>query len=229
MAAADEVAHISEIINGEERYMLIKWLGQSCFVLDTGLNKIVIDPYAPMGGYGELDLTAARLYISHQHGDHNNADCVTLVRWDDNDKICSMEEIKSYHDDVNGTARGENIIHIFNYTVKKIRIAHLGDLGHMLDGEALEAVKGCDVMIVPVGGFFTIDGAQAAELVKAASPKVVIPMHYHFGNYGPPMISGVEPFLEAIKDSYDIKQMGSDILDYSEDTPGGVYVLKYSE
>ncbi len=206
--------------------MIIKWFGQSCFELDTGINRVVFDPYSPMAGFPSLSLKAGRLYISHQHGDHNNASAVELIPWDPEDKICTIRRIASFHDENGGKDRGENIIHIFGYD-DRIRIAHLGDLGHRLYGESLDALKGVDVLMIPVGGFFTIDGATAAQIVRDVAPRCVIPMHYNLGSVGVPVLTSVEPFVEAIRGDYPVYACSSDTLVYREDTPRGVYVLKY--
>jgi len=206
--------------------MDIKWLGHACFSLSTGKNTIVFDPYAPMGAYGELKLTASKVLVSHGHFDHNYEVGVTLTPWEE-DPDCDIGTIASYHDEQQGALRGSNLIHIVS--MNGFRAVHLGDLGHMLEGDALERIRGCDLLMIPVGGFYTIDAAVAAELVKKLAPKCVIPMHYRFGDYGPEPISGVEPFLESIEELYPFKYCDTNVLAGISTLEKGVYVLKFVE
>lgn len=206
--------------------MEIKWLGHACFSLFTGKNTIVFDPYAPMGAYGELKATANKVLVSHGHFDHNYEAGVTLTPWVE-DTECEISAVASYHDEQHGALRGTNLIHIVSQN--GFRVVHLGDLGHMVEGEALEQISGCDLLMIPVGGFYTIDAEVAAELVKRAAPKCVIPMHYRFGEYGPEPISGVEPFLDLIKELYPVDRSDSNVLSDISTLEKGVYVLKFAE
>lgn len=133
---------------------------------------------------------------SHNHGDHNARNLVKIREG----KKCpfSVEKIETWHDEVKGAKRGPNTIHIIDDG--DIRIAHLGDLGCELEEGQLQRMKGLDVCLIPVGGHYTIDGKQAAELVHLIRPELVIPMHFRDSNagFGFDVISTVEDFTTCM-------------------------------
>jgi L-ascorbate metabolism protein UlaG (beta-lactamase superfamily) len=172
----------------------LTWYGQSCFLLETaGGTRIVMDPIPKGIGY-ELPqgLKADIVTISHEHFDHNNLGFVTgkprvlrgltadkkgWTRIDEKVKDVSIRSVGVYHDDQRGAARGLDTVFIFE--VGGVRIAHLGDLGHVLNDEQLAAIGAVDVLLVPVGGRFTVDGLKATQVVEQLRPRImVIPMHY---------------------------------------------------
>ncbi len=168
----------------EFRNMKIKWLGHASFLVTTASGtRILHDPYQDMLGYKmPRDLEVDIVLSSHDHSDHN---CTTSLK-PGFDFISTLgttvksgvivNGISSYHDDVAGEKRGENII--FSYIVDNLKVAHLGDLGHTLTAEQIDALKGVDVLFLPVGGGYTIDGKLGVKVVQQIEPKVVIPMHY---------------------------------------------------
>ncbi len=178
--------------------MKITWIGHSCFKIEYRGTAVVLDPYAPeaVPGLGPVEEKAQLVLCSHGHGDHGYKEAVTVVPGEMN--IC-VEMINSWHDDVQGAKRGPNTIHILS--ADGMRIAHLGDLGCELSQEEKEILKGLDVLLIPVGGFFTIDGTQAANLVKEIQPRIVIPMHYRDDqkNIGFPVIGTLESFLASVE------------------------------
>ena len=162
--------------------MEINWLGHSCFRLKGSHATIITDPYSPEIGYTMGKVTADIVTVSHQHPGHN---CTTAINGDF--KVLSgpgdyevsgvlIDGMPSFHDDSKGTARGKNTI--FTFEIDELTVCHLGDLGHPLSTGQVEDMETIDVLLVPVGGISTIDGAQAAELVRLIEPKIVIPMHY---------------------------------------------------
>lgn len=162
--------------------MEINWLGHSCFRLKGSHATIITDPYSPEIGYTMGKVTADIVTVSHQHPGHN---CTTAINGDF--KVLSgpgdyevsgvlIDGMPSFHDDTKGTARGKNTI--FTFEIDELTVCHLGDLGHPLSTGQVEDMETIDVLLVPVGGVSTIDGAQAAELVRLIEPKIVIPMHY---------------------------------------------------
>lgn len=183
--------------------MKIKWLGHSSFLVtsNSGL-KIVTDPYTPGGklSYGAIQETADIVTISHQHFDHNNIKAIlgkpevitgTGVK---QVKNIAFKGISAYHDESKGHQRGENVIYCF--TVDGIKLCHLGDLGHELDQAQIREVGETDILMIPVGGFFTTDAATASRVSRNISPKVIIPMHYKTPKCDLP-ISGVDEFLKG--------------------------------
>jgi len=172
----------------------LTWYGQACFLLETtGGTRIVMDPIPKGIGY-ELPqgLKADIVTISHEHPDHNNvafvsgkprvirgltADKKGWTRVDEKVKDVSIRNVGVYHDDARGATRGLNTVFIFE--VGGVRIAHLGDLGHVLNDAQLAAIGAVDVLLIPVGGTFTIDGLKATRVIEQLRPRImVIPMHY---------------------------------------------------
>ncbi len=168
--------------------MIINWLGQSCFKFQDKINgqeiALVIDPFDP--NYTGLklpnNLSANIVAITHGHHDHNFIQGVqgwsyiidTAGEFEIGG-VC-IDAIDSYHDAQKGKERGHNLI--FRLEFSDLTITHLGDLGHLLGPDQLERISGTDILIVPVGGHYTIDGKQAVEVINQVDPKMVIPMHY---------------------------------------------------
>ena len=166
--------------------------GHACFTLEFQGAKAVIDPYAPgyVPGLPDLKLIANAVYCSHGHADHNYPQAVELqtapsLPW-------TVEEFDTPHDECNGAKRGRNIVRIFD--CGGIRVAHLGDLGCFPDGELEKALKNIDCMLIPVGGCYTINSQTAFQIIRAASPKVAIPMHYRTDSTGYDEISHIDDF-----------------------------------
>jgi len=172
----------------------LTWYGQSCFLLETAAGtRIVMDPIPKGIGYEiPQGLKADVVTISHEHADHNNLAFVTgkprvirgltadkkgWTRVDEKLKDVSIRSVGVYHDDKRGAVRGLDTVFIFE--VGGVRIAHLGDLGHVLNDEQLAAIGAVDVLLIPIGGTFTIDGLWATRVIEQLRPRImVIPMHY---------------------------------------------------
>jgi L-ascorbate metabolism protein UlaG (beta-lactamase superfamily) len=172
----------------------LTWFGQSCFLLETATGtRVVMDPIPAGIGYTPpADLKGDVVTVSHEHGDHNNvalvqgkpkvlrgltADKKGWVKIDEKVKDVSIRSVGVYHDEEKGAKRGLNTV--FLYEVGGVRIAHLGDLGHQLSDQQLSAIGSVDVVMIPVGGFFTIDASQATRVLDQLRPRlIVIPMHY---------------------------------------------------
>ena len=176
----------------------IKWHGHSCYSVTTDGYTIVLDPYAPdsVPGLAPLTLTANRVLCSHKHSDHGYEDAVTLTECESNP--FNILKIDTWHDDANGSLRGENRIHILE--AHGLKIVHLGDLGCMLTAQQMDQLKRTDVLMIPIGGFYTIDANQALEIVSKLSPRIVIPMHYRSDNFGYPVIGRLEDYTSHCKD-----------------------------
>lgn len=175
----------------------VTWFGHSCFRLECDGHNIVIDPYKGVPGYPELHLTAGMALKSHDHGDHAYLDAVEIVEEPEENPF-RIQMVDCWHDDQQGTLRGANKITIFE--AEGVRVAHFGDIGQELGAEELERLKGLDAALIPVGGFYTIDGTAAAKLMEAIDPVVTIPMHYRWGDHGFAEISEVTVFTEAVSD-----------------------------
>jgi len=162
--------------------MKIRYLGHSCFVLteSTG-TSIVTDPYGDIG-FDLPETTADAVTVSHSHYDHNNVSAVkgTPVVIDREGQYeiggVHITAIKSYHDNENGNKRGDNLI--IKFRMDGIEVCHLGDLGEECSSSLIEALLPVHVLLIPVGGTYTIDAKEAKEYVDRIMPSIVIPMHY---------------------------------------------------
>jgi len=203
---ADEQPAAGEGRDGE---LIMQYLGHSCFFLETGGFRILIDPYSPQVGYGTLLKEADLVTISHEHMDHNYAEAAPgaeIIRGLTSDGLgwetvsykegnISITGIPSYHDNASGKLRGRNTVFIFD--IAGIRLVHLGDLGHLLHEGDIERIRPVDILFIPVGGHYTIDALEAAQVVEQLVPSVVVPMHYGTRATRNWPITSCDPFLEG--------------------------------
>jgi L-ascorbate metabolism protein UlaG (beta-lactamase superfamily) len=181
--------------------MKIVWHGHSCFEIADELT-VAIDPHDGKSlGLRTPTIKADIVLISHDHFDHNSARIVkgdfVIVR-EAGERIVKGVKIaglEADHDDANGSKRGRVVI--FSFTLGGVRFCHCGDLGKMLDQSQIEALGPVDVLFVPVGGVFTIDGPQALRLIGEIKPKIAIPMHFRVGGLSL-SIQTIDRFLEGI-------------------------------
>jgi len=184
--------------------MKIKWLGHASFMItsDAG-TKIITDPYLTTDNlnYGEIKESADIVTVSHEHGDHNNVAAVRgnpeVVRGTAEIKGIGFKGIPCYHDDAGGELRGKNTIICFE--MDRIRICHLGDLGHELSDKQVAELGKIDILLIPVGGYYTIDASVASQVCNKLAPRVIIPMHYKTNKCNYP-ITGVDDFLQGKTD-----------------------------
>jgi len=181
----------------------IKYLGHAAFAITSNNGvKIITDPYTPAPDltYGEINESADIVTVSHGHHDHNNVAAVKgnpeVVSRVGKSEIKGIEVrgVASYHDDTGGRRAGNNLI--FCFEVDGVTVCHLGDLGHRLDDRQLKEMGRVDVLLIPVGGNYTIDAKVATEVCSQLKPRVIIPMHYKTAK-GLPGISGVDGFLSG--------------------------------
>jgi len=182
--------------------MKIRWLGHSSFLItaDDG-TRIITDPYGvyPALHYAQIEESADVVLVSHKHGDHFGGKVrgnPRLVTGGGQKKVGSIEfkGVEVYHDTSKGSQRGPNTV--FCFTVNGVRLCHLGDLGHLLSGPEIAEIGQVDVLMIPVGGFYTIDASTASKICDQIKPKVIIPMHYKNDKCSFP-ISGVDEFLKG--------------------------------
>ncbi len=179
--------------------MRIRWHGHSCFEIGDE-KKIVTDPHDGVSiGINPPQVKGDIILVSHDHYDHNAAREVekenSEVIKGEVEKELGGVEIKgfsSYHDESEGEKRGENTIYKFNTNGTKF--CHLGDLGHVLDEEAVNEIGDVDFLFIPVGGNFTIGPEEAKDVIDMIEPKIAVPMHYKVGGLSLD-IKTVEPFL----------------------------------
>lgn len=186
--------------------MKIKWYGHACFGLEfSGGPYVVTDPFDDHVGYPLCEAYADIVTISHGHGDHSYAASVQgrptvlnrsgMFTFDD----LLVKAVKSYHDAENGGRRGDNLI--FIYESDDLKLAHLGDLGHEPDLKQYAALEGTDVLMIPIGGYYTIDTDTALKVIDHIGPRVVIPMHFKTPVMDFP-ISDEKRFAEALNAAY---------------------------
>lgn len=162
--------------------MYITWLGQSCFKIQGKETTLVTDPYGLKHGLKLPKITAEIVTVSHDHDDHNNAKAVLgqpfIISGPGEYEIKSVfiQGILSYHDKKEGKERGLNTIYLIE--LEGISIAHLGDLGHLLADKDLEKLEGVDILMIPVGGTYTLNAKEASETISQIEPRIIIPMHY---------------------------------------------------
>jgi L-ascorbate metabolism protein UlaG (beta-lactamase superfamily) len=187
--------------------MKLKYLGHAAFELTTAAGaKIVFDPYTA-GAFETLACDAIRgdfdvAITSHDHADHT---CEEVLARSKNKVskagkatfgVVVVESFATFHDDAKGKKRGANLVSIVE--ADGFRVAHLGDLGHPITAKELPKLVGVDVMMIPVGGYYTIDAAAAAAIVKEFAPKIVVPMHYKTSKVDFP-IAPVDSFTKLMK------------------------------
>jgi len=167
--------------------MEITYFGHSTFRLKGKAGTVVTDPYDNYIGLTLPSLAADIVTISHQHKDHNNLSKIKSGSKREKPFIIdqageyevgdiSIFGTKTFHDETNGSQRGENIV--FTIMLDEITICHLGDLGHELTSDQLAQIGAVDVVLCPVGGVFTIDPVLAAKTIRSLEPSYAIPMHY---------------------------------------------------
>ncbi|MCD6539692.1 MAG: MBL fold metallo-hydrolase [Candidatus Omnitrophica bacterium] len=182
--------------------MRIEWLGHACFLLEAEGLKIITDPYQPGSyggavGYSDINVSADIVTVSHQHFDHNYIEPFPEAEVVDKEGVfkvkgIEIEGILTFHDETQGSQRGKNLVFIFN--LEGLKIAHLGDLGCI--PQDLKKLDNLDVVLIPVGGTFTLDAQLATRLIELIKPKITIPMHFKTEKLGFD-IEGVDKFIEG--------------------------------
>jgi len=168
--------------------MKIKWYGHAAFQITTEKGiKIIIDPYEPGSfsgalSYGKIEDEADIVLTSHDHADHNYTKDIRgkykrVSRAGEHEiKDIKIKAIPCFHDSLGGKKGGSNLI--FVITADSLNLVHMGDIGHSLDPELLKKIGKVDILLLPVGGFFTIDATMAQKIMNDIKPGVTVPMHY---------------------------------------------------
>jgi L-ascorbate metabolism protein UlaG (beta-lactamase superfamily) len=185
--------------------MKIKWYGHSAFQITTDRGtRIIIDPYesGAFDGsitYGSITDETDIVLTSHDHGDHNYIKDIKGKFAHINkagqyeEKGVKIKAIPTFHDKSKGEERGANLV--FVVSAEDIIVVHLGDLGHTLDSNILQGIGKVDILLVPVGGFFTIDANEATKVMNDINPAITIPMHYKTESTSLP-IDGLQGFIK---------------------------------
>jgi L-ascorbate metabolism protein UlaG (beta-lactamase superfamily) len=215
---------------------ILRWYGQSFFQLETSKGtRIVFDPHA-IEVYGRPTVSADVVLISHRHNDHTQTEVLEnqgkfkiihglvergkKVEWnllDEKFKDLSFRTVGTYHDDMEGMERGKNAVFVVD--ADGMKIVFLGDLGHTLTPKQIKQIGPVDVLIIPVGGIYTLNGAEAKKVVEQLKPKkYVVPMHY-----GTKVFDELLPPDEFLEDMKNVKKYDGNKLDlepgYKPETP----------
>jgi L-ascorbate metabolism protein UlaG (beta-lactamase superfamily) len=219
--------------------MKIKWLGHSAFLITAqDGTRIITDPYKPGSFNGALAYKPIKepadiVTISHEHDDHNyviqiggkpqvmrNVGTETI-------KNIKIEGVTTYHDTSRGRERGLNTVYVMD--IDGLRVCHLGDLGHVPSAEETKQIGPIDILLLPVGGIFTVDAKAATDVMKVLKPKLVIPMHYKTADCGFP-IAPVDDFLSAPSGKSGVKRLEVTEIEVDQSNlpeQREIWVLKY--
>ncbi len=192
---------------GKQARIDIDWYGQSYVLVNfAGDVRVAIDPHD--GGslnFPEFRVEADYVLVTHDHYDHNAVEMVKL-----SDKRGLLKEFrgethlgpvrllgfKTYHDKAAGRIRGENTVYLLEY--EGLRIVHMGDIGHLPGEKLLDSIRGVEVLMLPVGGVYTIDAYEAWRIVEAVKPRIVLPLHYWIP-YSTAPLDPLDVFLDVAK------------------------------
>lgn len=189
--------------------MDITYLGHSSFKLRSKDSVVVMDPFDKSVGLPLPSLSADLVTVSHEHGDHSNAKAVKgTARRSEPFIVDSPGEyevqgssvfgVSSFHDDKKGEERGKNILFVVH--MDGVSVAHLGDLGHIPTEKQIEELDGVDVLLCPVGGVYSLDPKQAAEVVAMIQPSYVVPMHYKTESHDKKLFGEMHPVEDFLKE-----------------------------
>jgi len=212
----------------KEKKLTLRWYGQSFFQLtDSTGQRIVIDPHA-IPAFGGPRVKADFVLITHLHDDHNQPEVLDMFypedakaaekrdkgdvyrgvvtvgkgakqdwkAWNETRGPIKFRNLPTFHDAVMGMTRGKNSVWILE--ADGLVFCHLGDIGHDLSSEQVKAIGKVDVLMVPVGGIYTINGETAKKVVEQLKPRLyVLPMHYGVPGYDD--VLGPDEFLDGQK------------------------------
>ncbi len=204
--------------------MKLRWLGHSAFLLSASdSTKVITDPYVPGSydgavGYGAITESADGVTVSHDHPDHNGYEALPgspkLIKGEGEFELGSIRiaGYPSFHDHHQGANRGKNTIYVFE--MDGLRVCHAGDLGHLLPEDTVRAIGRVDLLLVPVGGLYTIDAAEAHKVAEQLGARVVIPMHYKT-----PMLGfDIAPVDEFLSGRGNVKRVGGSEVEITKDS-----------
>lgn len=203
----------------------INWLGHSSFLIEKDGYKIVVDPYKDnmIPGLKNLSLKAHLCLCSHEHDDHYGKENVIIEKTKIKNPF-RITTLDSYHDHHQGSKRGKNLMTIFE--TKGLKIVHMGDQGCIPTNEQLARLRNADALMIPIGGFYTIDAKEAVEIIKLINPKVILPMHYRSEKFGFNELGTLEEFLSKCSEYPQNEAMSAIINMQSEKE---VLILKIKE
>jgi len=189
--------------------MTITYHGHACFRLKGKTGTVVFDPYSEMVGWPMPSLSADVVIASHDHPDHNNVSAIRGTARREKPFIItdageyevggiSVFSVPTWHDDQQGVLRGANLVS--TVLIDDMRITHVGDLGHTFTPEQQEEIGETDVLIVPVGGVYSLDPEAAVKVIHMVEPSFVIPMHYRTDKHDPKLFSELKTLQDFLKE-----------------------------
>ena len=188
--------------------MNISWRGHASFLIEADGKRIVTDPFNAELGYPISPIDADIVTVSHEHWDHNAVETIEgnpqVIRGNDTVQTAgiTIKGIASWHDQHQGRERGTNTI--YKISVEGLDLVHLGDLGQLLSAQQVQEIGNVDILLLPVGGKFTIGAEDAYLIVNLLQPKTVIPMHFgtpHLSFALAPVEEFISRFDKVIKKS----------------------------
>ncbi|MDO5853996.1 MAG: MBL fold metallo-hydrolase [Thermoplasmata archaeon] len=197
--------------------------GHSCFEFaDSGLT-VVVDPHDGKSiGIKTPVVTADAVLMTHDHYDHCAA---RIVRGNHEDvmardgefevKGLKVRGLPTFHDAKRGEERGRNTMYLFS--MDGLSICHCGDLGAMPDDDVIAAIRGVDLLFVPVGEIFTMHLAEVREFIERVNPHIIVPMHYRVGGLSIPL-TPLDDFLSMIPEDA-VAYVGNEVDLMPEDLP----------
>lgn len=217
--------------------MDITYLGHSAFLFKTKDARVVTDPFNSTKLNMPFPKQEADIVtISHDHDDHNATDqvagepLVLSLPGEYEKNAVRIYGFESFHDKTHGDERGINTL--FKFEIEGISILHCGDLGHTLSTETIQEIGDVDIVLVPVGGFYTIDAQEARQIVEKLEPSIVIPMHYRNASLSPNIehyadMALVDDFLEKVgaTDVEPVKKLTVKQADFAEEENMKIVVM----
>ena len=209
--------------------MLIKWLGHASFNISSRGIDIITDPINEKSGYPMFPRSADIVTISHQHWDHNAVECISgpakVIEGPGQHQAegVLIYGINAFHDDQQGRVRGTNTI--FKICTEGINLVHLGDLGHVPSLEQVEEIGQTDILLLPVGGRYTVGAEKAYEIVELLQPKLVIPMHFQTPHLSF-SLAPLEKFISRYEQVLKLPCLEIEAKDLKQEEPG-IIVLDY--
>jgi len=183
--------------------MTISWFGQSCFRIETKEGSVLIDPFSKDLGLKLPKIKDDLVLVTHDHYDHNNLEDmgpeVFIIKssGEYEKNSIAVRGIPSFHDKLQGKERGLNTIYVIK--AEDMTLCHLGDLGQdKLDDSQVEEIGDVDILMIPVGGSYTMNYKEAVEVISQIEPKIVIPMHYKIKDLKMADIDGADKFIKEL-------------------------------
>ena len=196
--------------------MKITWYGHSCFKIDSAQGSAVIDPYEPgsVPGLELPPLEADAVFCTHAHRDHGFREGVRLTG---KEPSFASRLIPTFHDEVHGRKRGKNDMVLIK--AEGFTVLHMGDIGCELSAEQILDIGHADVLLIPVGGFYTVDAPQAHRIAGELKADIVIPMHYRSGSVGYDVLDTADKFIAL---SENVTEPGGNSLELPSGITGTV-------